>query len=129
MDAPRFRHITRRENTLKHLIRPLGTAAAVVLLGTACGSSSSNSNTVDLDPTMSESAIASAFSGAAENSTINMKAGTYHFTNSLNLSTKNNITVQGAGMTTTILSFANQAAGADGVVQSVPSGSTIKVTF
>jgi parallel beta-helix repeat protein len=32
-------------------------------------------------------------------------------------------------MTTTILSFANQAGGADGVVQSVPSGSTIKVTF
>ena len=114
---------------MKHLIRPLGTAAAVVLLGTACGSSSSSSNTVDLDPTMSESAISSAFSGAAENSTINMKAGTYHLTNSLNLSTKNNITVQGAGMTTTILSFANQAGGADGVVQSVPSGSTIKVTF
>jgi parallel beta-helix repeat protein len=112
---------------LKHLIRPLGTAFAVALLATACGSSSTPGST-DLDPTMSESAIASAFSGAAENSTLNLKAGTYHFTNSLNLSTKNNITVKGAGTTSTILDFSGQAGGADGLVQSVSSG-TVKVTF
>jgi len=129
MDAPEIHHVTLEGKPLKHLIRPLGAAFAVALLATACGSSSSSSSTVDLDPTMSESQISSAFSGAAENSIINMKAGTYHLTNSLNLSTKNNITVQGAGMTSTILSFASQAGGADGVVQSVPSGSTIKVTF
>jgi parallel beta-helix repeat protein len=128
MDAPEIRHVTLEGKPLKHLIRPLGTAFAVALLGTACGSSSSSSTTTDVDPTMSESAIASIFSGATENSTINMKAGTYHFTNSLNLSTKNNITVKGAGMTSTILDFANQAAGADGLVQTINSG-TVKVTF
>ncbi|HTS80915.1 MAG TPA: parallel beta-helix domain-containing protein [Myxococcaceae bacterium] len=115
---------------MNRFIRLLGAAGAAALLATACGSSSgSSNNTVSIDPTMSEAAIASAFSGAAENTVLSMAAGTYHFTNSLNLSTKNNITVKGAGMTSTILDFSAQAGGADGVVQSVPSGSTIKTTF
>ena len=82
---------------MNHPIRRLGCGLALALLATACGSSGGSSNTINIDPSMTEAAIASAFSGAAENSTINMAAGTYHFTNSLNLSTKNGITVKGAG--------------------------------
>src|SRR5262245_61076710 len=110
--------------------RRFGRALALAALVSACGSSNNNnSNTVNIDPSMSESTIASKFSGASANSTLNLAAGTYHFTNSLNLSTQNNITVKGAGMGTTILDFKNQAAGADGLVQSVPAGQTVKVTF
>ena len=46
-----------------------------------------------------------------------MAAGTYQFTNSLNLASKNNITVKGAGAAQTILDFKGQAAGADGRIQ------------
>ena len=114
------------------LIHRLATAVSVALLPSACGSSSSNpppGNTVKLDPTMGQSAIASAFSSAAEDSTIEMAAGTYQFTNSLNLASKNNITVKGAGAAQTILDFKGQTAGGDGLVQSVPSGQTVKVTL
>ena len=55
-----------------------------------------------------------------------MAAGTYQFTNSLNLASKNGITVKGAGVAQTILDFSAQAGGADGLVQSVPSGQTVR---
>ncbi len=119
---------------MKHLSLRLG-CVLVAGLFVACGGDnggtpdSGTGNVVNVDPSMTESQIASAFSGAAADSTIQMAAGTYHFTNSLNLATKNNITVKGAGMTTTILDFSAQAAGADGVVQSIPSGSTVKTIF
>jgi len=126
---------------MKHPLRRR--ACGLVLAGfvAACGSdnnnnnnnNNNNSNVVNVDPSMSESAIASAFSAAAADSTISMAAGTYHFTNSLNLSTKNNITVKGAGMTTTILDFSGQTAtsgaGADGLVQAVGAGQTVKSSF
>lgn len=111
---------------MKRLFTLLAAGAFV----SACGSSNNGGgNVVNVDSNMSESQIAAAFSGAGANSTIQMAAGTYHFANSLNLSTADNITVKGAGMTTTILDFKNQSAGADGVVQSVPASSTIKVSF
>jgi parallel beta-helix repeat protein len=110
-------------------VRRFGWALALATLAAACGTDNGPTNLVKIDTTMSESAIASAFSGAAADSTLEMAAGTYHFTNSLNLSTKNNITVKGAGMTSTILDFSGQTGGADGLVQSVPSGQTVKVTF
>ena len=117
---------------MRHPIRLLGWG--LLLAGVAaCGSDNNNGggggNVVNVDPSMSESAIASAFSSAAADSTIQMAAGTYHFTNSLSLSTKNNITVKGAGMASTILDFAGQTAGADGLVQSIPPGQTVKTTF
>jgi parallel beta-helix repeat protein len=100
----------------------------VALLATAC-SSDNNNSTVTITTGMTESAIASAFSTAAENSTIEFKAGTFKFTNSLNLASKTGITVKGAGIDQTILDFSGQTAGGDGVVQSNASGSTVKVTF
>src|SRR5215470_3209612 len=115
-----------KEKALKRLYTLLAAGA----LASACGSDNGGGgNVVNVDPSMSASAISAAFSGAAANSTIQMAAGTYHFNNTLTLSTNDNITVKGAGMTTTILDFKNQAAGADGVVQSIPASSTVKVTF
>jgi parallel beta-helix repeat protein len=106
----------------------LSRSLVLALLATAC-SSDNNNSTVTITTGMTESAIASAFSTAAENSTIEFKAGTFKFTNSLNLASKTGITVKGAGIDQTILDFSTQTAGADGVVQTVPSGQTVKVTF
>ena len=91
-------------------IHRLACAAALAVLAVACGSSTSNpdggsNNTVKVDRAMSPTAISSAFSTAAADSTIEMAAGTYHLTNSLNLASKNNITVKGAGAAQTILDF------------------------
>jgi parallel beta-helix repeat protein len=110
-------------------MRPIHRFAAIASLGLLASACGSDSNTTKIDPSMSQTAISSAFSGAAADSTIEMAAGTYHFTNSLNLANKNNITLKGAGAAQTILDFSGQTAGADGVVQSVPAGSTVKVTF
>jgi parallel beta-helix repeat protein len=109
--------------------RRLSRGLVLALLATACSSDNNNNSTVTITTGMTESAIASAFSTAAENSTIEFKAGTFKFTNSLNLASKTGITVKGAGIDQTILDFSTQTAGADGVVQTVPSGQTVKVTF
>jgi parallel beta-helix repeat protein len=113
---------------LKRLFSRLACLVAASALASACGDDNNGGNVVNVDPSMSESAISAAFSNAAADSTIQMAAGTYHFTNSLNLATKNNITVKGAGMTTTILDFSTQAAGADAVVQTIQSGQ-VKTIF
>ena len=121
---------------MKHLSLRLG-CVLVASVFVACSSDNNNNNhpdagggnVVNVDPTMTETQIASAFSGAAADSTIQMAAGTYHFTNSLSLATRNNITVKGAGMATTILDFSGQTAGADGLVQSIGPGSTVKTSF
>jgi parallel beta-helix repeat protein len=113
-----------KEKTLKRLFTLLAAGA----LASACGSSNNN-NVVNVDPSMGESAISAKFSGAAANSTIQFAAGTYKFTNSLNLASQNNITVKGSGMGSTILDWSGQTAGADGVVQANTPGSTIKVIF
>jgi parallel beta-helix repeat protein len=108
----------------------LGRWLGLALLATACGSDNNGGgSTVTITAGTTESAIASAFSTAAENSTIEFKAGTFKFTNSLNLASKTGITVKGAGIDQTILDFSGQTAGGDGVVQSNAPGSTVKVTF
>jgi len=115
---------------MRHPLRRLACGLVLAWFAAACSSeNNSNNNVVNVDPSMSETAIASAFSGAAANSTIQMAAGTYKFNNSLNLSTKDNITVKGAGMTSTILDFSGQSAGADGLVQTIGAGQTVKVIF
>ncbi|HET9156722.1 MAG TPA: parallel beta-helix domain-containing protein [Myxococcaceae bacterium] len=111
-------------------MKRLFTLLAAGALASACGSdNNNNSGTVNLDPNMSPSAIASAIAGAGANSTILFAAGTYHLNNSLNLPVANNITVKGAGMTSTILDFATQTGGADGLVQTIGANQTIQVTF
>ena len=115
-------------------IHRLACAVSLAVLAAACGSSTSNpdggsNNTVKVDPTMSQSAISSAFSTAAADSTIEMAAGTYHLTNSLNLASKNNITVKGAARRRPSSTSAARPPGRTGVVQSIPSGQTVKVTF
>ena len=50
-----------------------------------------------------------------DKSTIILSAGTFEFTSSLSLEGKNNITIEGEGRNATILSFAGQIAGAEGI--------------
>ena len=95
-------------------MKRLFTLLAAGALASACGSSSSNNSVVNVDPSMGESAISAKFSGAAANSTIQMAAGTYKFTNTLALSTQTGVIVQGAGIGQTILDWSGQTAGADG---------------
>ena len=118
---------------MKHLFSRLGCLLAAAALASACGDDNNNGggggNVVNVDPSMTESAISNVFSSAAADSTIQMAAGTYHFTNSLNLATKNNITVKGAAKDTTILDWSGQLAGADGLVQSIAPGQTVKTIF
>jgi parallel beta-helix repeat protein len=61
-----------------------------------------------------ESEIAAAFSNAAPGATLTFGPGTFTFTNTLALSAKN-LTITGAGMASTILEFAGQTGGADGI--------------
>jgi parallel beta-helix repeat protein len=113
-----------------HSYQRLGRGLVLALLATACSSDNNGGgSTVTISPGMTESAIASAFSTAAENSTIEFKAGTFKFTNSLNLASKTGITVKGAGIDQTILDFSTQTGGGDGVVQSNAASSSVKVTF
>ncbi len=56
--------------------------------------------------------------------TIELAAGTYHFTSSLSLDV-DNVTVQGAGMDKTILSFKGQNAGSEGLIVT-SSGCTLR---
>jgi parallel beta-helix repeat protein len=128
MDAPPNPASDTKEKTLKRLFSRLACLVAASAIASACGDDNGGGNVVNVDPSMSESAISAAFSNAAADSTIQMAAGTYHFTNSLNLATRNNITVKGAGMTTTILDFSAQVAGADAVVQTIQSGQ-VKTIF
>ena len=117
---------------MKNSMRRLGWGLLLAGLA-ACGDDNNNGGggnvVVNVTPNMDQSAIAAAFSGAPANSTIQFAAGTYHLTGSLNLPVVNNITVKGAGMDQTILDFAGQTTGADGLVQTVGAGQTIQVTF
>ena len=61
-----------------------------------------------------ESEIAAAFSNAVPGATLTFGPGTFTFTNTLALSAKN-LTITGAGMASTILEFAGQTGGADGI--------------
>jgi len=116
-----------KENNLKRLFTLLAAGA----LASACGSdnNNNNNNVVNVDPSMSASTISAKFSGAAANSTIQMAAGTYHFDNTLTLSTQNGVIVKGAGIGQTILDWSGQTAGADGISQNVPAGGTVQVQF
>lgn len=62
-----------------------------------------------------QSEIQEALISMPDNSTIRFSAGTFDFTSSLSLEGKNNITIEGAGKDSTILSFDGQTAGAEGI--------------
>jgi parallel beta-helix repeat protein len=73
-------------------------------------------------PGASESAISTAFVTAAPNSTIAFAAGTYSFTNSLNLANVAGVTIRGAGSDTsdvkkqTVLDFSTVVGSGEGIV-------------
>ena len=57
-----------------------------------------------------------AFINADSGQVIRFEAGTYEFTNTLSIDNKNDVRIEGAGRDLTILSFANQIGGGDGVL-------------
>src|SRR5207248_477608 len=65
---------------------------------------------------------------APANSTLAFGEGTFKFTNSLALAQKG-ITIKGAGMDKSILDFAGQAAGADGLLVMDNSDGVVMVDF
>jgi len=70
--------------------------------------------------------ITRQFIEAADGSTIELPAGTFRFDASLSIDGKKNLTIQGAGMDKTILSFKGQVSGAEGIKVTNSSGITIK---
>jgi parallel beta-helix repeat protein len=62
---------------------------------------------------------------AADGSTIELPAGTYHLDASLSLDGKKNIVIKGAGQDKTILNFKNQISGAEGI--KITNASTITI--
>jgi parallel beta-helix repeat protein len=63
----------------------------------------------------SETTISAAISIAAANTTFVFDAATFTFTNAVTLPNVNGLTVEGQGMTSTILDFSGQLAGAAGI--------------
>lgn len=57
-----------------------------------------------------------AFIEAEDGTTFIFEEGNYDFLNSLSMSEKNDIVIKGSGRTLTTLNFANQAAGAEGII-------------
>lgn len=92
------------------------------ILGVFLISCSSNSNTksVNLDDLKIASedeveAVVAAFIEAEDGSTVNIPEGIYEFNTQLILDAVNNVTVKGAGMRKTILSFKNLSTGGEGM--------------
>src|SRR4051812_20834232 len=63
-----------------------------------------------------ESEISAAFVQAAPNSTIAFPAGTFKFTNSLNLANVAGVSIRGAGIGRTVLDFSTVTGSGEGIV-------------
>ncbi|HVP68341.1 MAG TPA: parallel beta-helix domain-containing protein [Anaeromyxobacteraceae bacterium] len=105
--------------TINKLLASAVVASAVALQG--CGSSSTTTSPCSsvsgtctaIQPSMPEAQIQSALANLPDGSTVAFAAGTYHFQNALAFNA-NNLTIQGAGDTQTILDFAAQTSSGAG---------------
>lgn len=93
--------------------------SATILLA-ACGSSGPCDGVAgtctEIAATATESQISAAFVQAAPNSTIAFPAGTFKFTNSLNLANVAGVTIKGAGIGKTVLDFSTITGSGEGIV-------------
>ncbi len=90
-------------------------AVAGMLLVTACGKQAETEATLSEAETSVADTIRTKFLDAKPGDIIDIPEGTYFFERSLSL-TVDNVTIRGAGMNETILSFKNQVAGAEGML-------------
>jgi parallel beta-helix repeat protein len=95
----------------------------------ACGGSSAQTNCADAGTftitgvdagyfvagQTTEAEIAAAFSTAPDGGVLRFGPGTFVFTNTLTVNAAKNVTITGAGTSATILDFANQMGGTDGI--------------
>lgn len=90
--------------------------AFAVLLWTGCkDDDDKNTITFSASDTDIQTKVQEALITASAGTTLHFNAGTYQFTSTLSLDNIDNITIEGAGRDNTILSFANQTAGAEGI--------------
>lgn len=73
-----------------------------------------------------QKAIITQFIEAEDGSTIDLPAGRFHFDASLSIDGKKNLTIRGAGLDKTILSFKGQTSGAEGIKVTNSSAITIE---
>jgi parallel beta-helix repeat protein len=111
----------------------LGLSTAALSILSACHSTKPACDGVTatctpLEQGASESAVAAAFAQAQPGSTVAFGAGTFRFTNTLNLAAKN-VTIKGAGIDQTVLDFKDQAAGAQGIYVQDHSDGVLLVDF
>ena len=118
------------------MLRKLGVVllSAAALAVAACSSSSSPPNPcanvsgtcVGFAAGTTEQTITNAIATAQANTTFAFAAGTFTFTNTLNLPKVSGLTMLGAGMTQTILDWSGQTAGSGGILT---ADGTTNVTF
>lgn len=96
------------------MIRRVSIAAAIILLS-ACGQESQTENSTDTGDTAYQETLMTELLDAQAGDVITIPEGTFNFDRSLSL-TVDGVTIRGAGMDKTILSFKNQIAGAEGLL-------------
>ncbi len=91
---------------------------AGVLFLAACGTDPCqgvSGTCVRFDNSTTDAKVQTAIAAAQPNTTFAFAAGTFNFKSTVEIESVNGITVKGAGIDKTILNFAGQASGADGV--------------
>ena len=97
---------------IRHLLL-LASGAALALLS-ACGGAKTDANGFTIDPEF-EKTLQAKLLDAKPGDVIEIPAGKYALSRSLSL-TANGVTIKGAGMKESILSFAKQTSGAEGIL-------------
>ena len=113
--------MTNKKHAFKHSIWRLlvaGILIVPVLLVTGCkDDDDSDPNVITIAPGAdAETRAQEALINALPGQTIRFEAGTYSFANTLSIDDKTDIRIVGAGRDQTILSFAGQLSGGDGVL-------------
>ena len=88
-----------------------------LLLFSACESTSSDSDTYEISPgDEAQAAFQEALNAAKEGETITLGEGTFEFNRTMTMDAKSGVIIRGQGRENTILSFAGQVSGADGLL-------------
>lgn len=95
-------------------IKTIVVSASVIAL-VACGGTSDIDAPAETTDTVTSETILTMLIDAKEGDVIEIPAGTYAFDRGLSLAV-DNVTIRGAGMDKTVLSFADQVAGAEGLL-------------
>jgi len=82
-----------------------------------CDKDKDDENVIKISPSADDqSAVQAALINVTNGQIIELQAGTFNFISTLSVDAKTNFTLRGVGQDETILNFANQTAGAEGII-------------